>query len=437
MLPGPCPIAGTIGLNNPRLVITSQDGDMPVLPHPTRLSAPRLLVGLAIGLAWLSSAQAAEPYLLGVSDKLSIKVVQWKAADSTFEEWTALTGEYVVGADGNVNFPMIGATEGAGKTSADLAVALGGALQQTLGLSTAPTVTVEVAAYGPIYVSGDVGAPGEYPFAPNLTVVKALALAGGERRSAETTARPEKEILTTSGALDVLKDEYRRLLIRRARLDAELAGSEQIAIPPELEGADGLDALVSAETAILSAQRRQAEAQSTSLTDQVALLNSQIEAFGQKQTGTEAQLVTAREQLDKITALSDDGLALASRVASLQTNVSDLESRLLDTQTTTLQAQQDIAAAEREQATLTDQRISDLTLERQTVDGQIGAVQLKIATQQGLVQEAALYTGVAVPGSSAPSYSYLVVRDGEELPADLTTPLEAGDVVVAKLELAP
>lgn len=409
---------------------------MPPISHRTR-SALRLATSLTVGLAWLGSAQAAGPYLLGVSDKLNIKVVQWKAADSTFEEWTALAGEYAVGADGMVNFPMVGPTEGAGKTSADLAVALGGALQQTLGLSTAPTVTVEVAAYGPIYVSGDVGSPGEYPFAPNLTVVKALALAGGERRSAETASRPEKEILSTSGALDVLEDEYRRLLVRRARLDAELAGADQITIPPELEGTDGLDPLVAAETAILSAQRRQAEAQLTSLTDQVALLTSQIDAFGQKETGTEAQLVLAREQLDKITALSDDGLALASRVASLQTNVSDLESRLLDTQTTVLQARQDIAAAEREQARLTDQRISDLTLERQTVDGQIGALQLKIATQQGLVQEAALYTGVVVPGNSAPSYSYVIVRDGEEIPAELTTPLEAGDVIVAKLELTP
>jgi exopolysaccharide production protein ExoF len=402
-----------------------------------RRSSMRCAAVLAIGLAWLGTAQAATPYMLGVSDKLTIKVVQWKAADSTFEEWTALGGDYVVGADGNVNFPMVGPTEGAGKTSAELASSLGGALKQTLGLSTAPTVTVEVSTYGPIYVSGDVGSPGEYPFAPNLTVVKALALAGGERRSAEAVARPEREILTVSGALDVLEDEHRRLLIRRARLDAELAGQEEIAVPPELEGAEDVEALLAAETAILSAQRRQAEAQSTSLTDQVSLLNSQITAFGQKAAGTESQLVTAREQLDRITTLSDDGLALASRVASLQTSVSDLESRLLDTQTTTLQAQQDIAAAEREQAQMTDQRLSDLSLERQTVDGQIAALQLKIATQQGLVQEAALYTGAVVPGNSAPSYSYTIVRDGEEVAADLTTPLIAGDVILARLELAP
>lgn len=408
-----------------------------ISPRGPRKTALRAATCAVLTLAWFGAVQAADPYVLGISDKLTIKVVQWKAADSSFEEWTALGGEYVVGADGQVNFPMIGSTEGAGRTSAQLAADMGNALKQTLGLSTAPTVTVEIAAYGPIYVSGDVGSPGEYPFAPNLTVVKALALAGGERRSAELSARPEREMLTTSGALDVLQDEYRRLLVRRARLDADLAGEEQIAVPQELDGVAELDSIVAAETAILLAQQRQAAAQSSSLSDQVALLNSQITAFGQKKTATEAQLATAKEQLDKITSLSDDGLALASRVASLQTNVADLESRLLDTQTTTLQAQQDIAEAEREQARLTDQRNSDLTLERQTVDGQIAALQLKIVTQQSLIQEAAVYTGLAAPGAAAPRYSYTIVRDGEEINAALTTPLIAGDVVMARLELAP
>ena len=409
-----------------------------MIPTPGwKTSAARRLSVCLLLLASPAVAQAAEPYVLGISDKLSIKVVQWKAADSTFEEWTALAGDYVVGADGRVNFPMVGPTEGAGKTGAELAASLGSALQQQLGLPTAPSVSVEVSAYGPIYVSGDVSSPGEYPFAPNLTVVKALALAGGERRSAEAIARPEREMLTTSGALDVLEDEYNRLLVRRARLDAALSGAATIAVPPELDGHPDLQALLAAETAILEAQKRQAEAQSTSLSDEVGLLTRQIEAFNQKQSSTEGQLEIARDQLDKITALSDDGLALSSRVASLQTNVADLEARLLDTETATLQAQQAIAAANREQARLADQRISDLSLERQTVDGQISALALKIATQKGLVQEAVLYTGVAVPSETAPSYSYTLIRDGAEIPAQADTALQSGDVVIARLALAP
>ncbi|SMQ75998.1 exopolysaccharide production protein ExoF [Devosia lucknowensis] len=393
-----------------------------------------LLLGTTLALC-ASPLHAAEPYLLGISDKLTIKVVQWKAADSTFEEWTALGGDYAVGADGSITFPMVGSTQGAGKTSTELAATLGAELQHALGLTTAPTVTVEIAQFGPIYVSGDVASPGEYPFAPNLNVIKALALAGGESRSAETSARPEREMLTTSGALDVLEEEYDRLLVRRARLDAELAGLDQIAVPPELEDHPDLGTLLAAETAILEAQRRQAEAQSTSLTDQVGLLTSQIDAFTQKQSSTEAQLASSREQLDRVTTLSDDGLALTSRVASLQTVVADLEARLLDTETANLQARQDIAAANRERSRLADQRISDLTLERQTVDGQIRALALKIGTQQGLVREAALYTGAAVPGDTAAIYSYSILRDGEEIAAEPNTPLVAGDVVVARLQL--
>jgi exopolysaccharide production protein ExoF len=403
---------------------------MRLAPDRVRLTAVSLLICFA---PFAPAAQAAEAYRLGISDTISVRVVQWKAADSAFEEWPELGGDYVVGADGNVNFPTVGATPGAGRTSAELAADLGAGLQQSLGLTSTPTVTVEVTEYGPIYVSGDVAAPGEYPFAPNLTVIKALALAGGERRSAEATARPERDMLTTTGALDIFEEDYARQLIRRARLDAQLAGITEIAVPPELEGYPALERLLAAETAILEAQKRQAEAQSTSLSDQIALLNAQIEAFGQKQLSTETQLVSAREQLDKITALSDDGLAVASRVASMQTAVADLESRLLDTQTAQLQAQQDIAAAAREQTRLTDQRITDLSLERQTVDGEISALALKIATQRGLVQEAALYTGAAMPGDVVPTYSYTILRGSEQIAAQPTTPLLAGDVVTARL----
>lgn len=387
--------------------------------------------------AVFGQAQAATPYVLGISDKLTIRIVQWKAADSSFQEWSALAGEYSVGADGNVNFPVLGPIEGAGKTSGELAASLGAGLQNTLGLPTAPSVTVEVAAYGPIYVSGDVATPGEYPFAPNLTVIKALALAGGERRSAEATARPEKEMLSTTGALDVLEDEYDRLLVRRARLEAELTGQAEIVLPPELAGRPESGALLAAEAAILAAQKRQAEAQSSSLTDEIDLLTTQIEAFDQKKASTETQLETARDQLQKISTLSEDGLALSSRVASLQTNVADLEARLLDTETAALQAQQAIATANREQARLADQRISDLSLEKQTVDGQIGALALKIRTQQGLVQEAALYTGAALPGGEGPQYTYSIIRDGEEITAEIDTPLISGDVVMARLAIAP
>src|SRR4030095_6268812 len=42
-----------------------------------------------------------------------------------------------------------------------------------------PQITVDVAAYRPIYVVGDVKSPGRYPFEMGMTVLQALAVAGG------------------------------------------------------------------------------------------------------------------------------------------------------------------------------------------------------------------------------------------------------------------
>jgi len=393
---------------------------------------------LALTLLFVTGAGAAEPYLLSVSDKITVKVVEWKAGESTFEELTALGGEYTIGADGQTSFPFVGATQGAGQTVTELATTLGGKLQQALGLPVAPDVTIEITTYGPVYVSGDVNTPGGYPFAPGMTVIKALTLAGGERRTADAASRPERELLTTSGALDVLKEEHLRLLVRRARLDAELAGTETIALPPELADVEAAKSLLAAEQAIMLAHQRQMTAQTTSLDGEVALLTRQIETFEQKRTAMEQQLAQAQEQLAKITQLSDDGLALASRVTSLETSVADLQSRLLDIDTASLQAHQDIGVAERERSQLGDVRVSDLTLERQTVDGEIAELALKITNQSALLQEAAVYSGVQVQtGGTLPTYSYAIIRDGQEIAADESTAVHAGDVITARLTLSP
>lgn len=395
------------------------------------------LIGLvALALLPAGIAVGNEPYQLSVADKITVKVVQWKAGAAQFEELTALGGEYLVGPDGSTAFPFIGATPSAGKSTEELAATIGAELQQALGLPTAPDVTVQMTAYGPIYVSGDVAAPGEYSFSPGLTVIKALSLAGGERRSADQGNRFERELLTTSGTLDVLRDEHLRLRVRLARLDAELAGAQSVTLPEDLADSEPAKALVGAEEAIMLARQRQVAAQTTSLDDEVALLNREIETFEQKRDAMQRQLEQAQEQLARITQLSDDGLALASRVTSLETTVADLEGRMLDIDTATLQARQDIASTERERSELGDVRISDLTLERQTVDGEIAAAAMKIANNEALFQETAVSAGVEVADTGEePVYAYSIIRDGAETPAEMTTPVVAGDVIIARMSL--
>ncbi|WDR03530.1 hypothetical protein PSQ19_05410 [Devosia algicola] len=176
-------------------------------------------------------------------------------------------------------------------------------------------------------------------------MIKALSLAGGDKLSSGDGGRPERELLTTAGTLEVFKDEHLRLLVRRARLDAELAGAKSITLPPQLTDKETIQPLLAAEEAILLARQRQMVAQTVSLDEEVTVLTQEINTFEQKRTATERQLEQARDQLAKITQLSDNGLALSSRVSSLQTNVSDLEGRLLDIDTSRLQARKDIGGA--------------------------------------------------------------------------------------------
>jgi polysaccharide biosynthesis/export protein len=107
-------------------------------------------------------------YSLGPGDQVRI---------ITFGEDT-LTGEFRVNDSGNIALPLVGAVHAAGLSSAGLEAAVGAALRRG-NLVRQPSVAVEVIAYRPIYVLGEVNKPGQYSYQPGMTVVTAVAVAGG------------------------------------------------------------------------------------------------------------------------------------------------------------------------------------------------------------------------------------------------------------------
>jgi polysaccharide export outer membrane protein len=89
-----------------------------------------------------------------------------------------LTGEYRVDDQGRIAVPLIGSVEGAGRSPKQLEDDIAAALTKGDYLKT-PHVTVEVIAYRPIFVLGEVTKPGQYPFQPGMTFLTAVAIAGG------------------------------------------------------------------------------------------------------------------------------------------------------------------------------------------------------------------------------------------------------------------
>ncbi len=89
-----------------------------------------------------------------------------------------LSGQFHVDDQGQVAIPLVGNIQAGGLTSTQFADRLEDALSSQKFLKD-PKVSVEVLAYRPIFVLGEVNKPGQYSYSPGMTTLTAVAVAGG------------------------------------------------------------------------------------------------------------------------------------------------------------------------------------------------------------------------------------------------------------------
>jgi len=107
------------------------------------------------------------PYHLDAGDKLRVVVYGQEG----------LTNTYSISAGGTITMPLIGAVAARGRTPQGLAAEIAARLRN--GFIREPSVAVEVESYRPFFILGEVQAPGQYPYVPNMTAESAVAIAGG------------------------------------------------------------------------------------------------------------------------------------------------------------------------------------------------------------------------------------------------------------------
>lgn len=107
------------------------------------------------------------PYRLASGDRLRVIVF---GQDN-------LTNSFNVDGAGNLSMPLIGLVHAQGLTTSQLSGALAARLRG--GYLRDPKVSVEVEAFRPFFVLGEVGASGQYPFVNGMTAQTAVAIAGG------------------------------------------------------------------------------------------------------------------------------------------------------------------------------------------------------------------------------------------------------------------
>ncbi len=156
-------------------------------------ASPRGAYAAPTPAAYAARAPATHdaPYHLDAGDKLRVVVYGQEG----------LTNTYAIDAGGAITMPLIGAVAARGKTPAGLAADISAKLRN--GYIREPSVAVEVETYRPFFILGEVAAPGQYPYVPNMSVESAVAIAGGfsprAKRDAVTLTHNAQRIVVPLG----------------------------------------------------------------------------------------------------------------------------------------------------------------------------------------------------------------------------------------------
>lgn len=110
---------------------------------------------------------AAPAYTLDSGDRL--RVVVFRHED--------LSGEFEVDGSGSFAMPLIGEVDAAGLSTRQLEQRIAERLRD--GYLVDPQISIEVLNYRPFFILGEVNRPGQYPYASGMSVINAVALAGG------------------------------------------------------------------------------------------------------------------------------------------------------------------------------------------------------------------------------------------------------------------
>jgi protein involved in polysaccharide export with SLBB domain len=127
-------------------------------------STPRTVAAAAT----TGGESGVEGYRLGPGDR--VRVTVFRHVD--------LSGEFQLDGEGFFAMPLVGEVQGGGMDARHLETEIEKRLKDG-GYLVNPQVGIEVLNYRPFYIIGEVNNPGSYQYVNGMTVINAVALAGG------------------------------------------------------------------------------------------------------------------------------------------------------------------------------------------------------------------------------------------------------------------
>jgi protein involved in polysaccharide export with SLBB domain len=115
-----------------------------------------------------NAEDAVAGYRLGPGDRVRLTVFRHED----------LSGEFQLDGGGYFAMPLVGEVQGGGLNSRQLEDSIEASLKDG-GYLINPQVSIEVLNYRPFYIIGEINKPGSYQYVNGMTVINAVALAGG------------------------------------------------------------------------------------------------------------------------------------------------------------------------------------------------------------------------------------------------------------------
>jgi polysaccharide export outer membrane protein/exopolysaccharide production protein ExoF len=388
----------------------------------------------------------AEEYLLGPQDKIRIKVYEWRPSRDDIFEWKALNDIFTVGPDGMVSLPFAGPVEAEGRTVIDFSRQLGDRLRDQMQLSNAPDTSVEIVQFRPVYVVGSVAHPGQFPYAPGLTVLQALTLAGGLRDEEEGLTGVMRGLISEQGDVNVLSLDTLALLARKARLEAEHAGADHITFPSELtlRRDNGLAAMaMRQEEAIFGARRAGLKNQTEALESLRQTLNDELSSLQGQLVFHDKQIDLIEKELTGVSTLVEKGIVAAPRQISLERELAQFQSTRLAAETSLLRSRQEISRTDISILDLKNRYDNEVVVALREAQAQLDELASKTKTASALLQSSRLAAPKLLAMRAAgdrPEPIFTIVRPGKDgkesdINAAEGTQLLPGDTI--KVDIKP
>jgi polysaccharide export outer membrane protein len=386
-----------------------------------------LLLGGSFGA--LADGQA---YRVGPDDVLQVTVYGQPS----------LTGLYPVDVDGNIGYPVVGNISVTGLTTNEISEKIAGSLSQHIpGL----TVTATINQYAPVFVVGDVKAPGKYQFRPGMAVLELMALGGGAGKTESQALTAGMQLISAQQEYADLQMQLSAMAIRRVRLQAELDGTEfayalsdqtlanKETASLQQQMLEGEKTLFNVRRNNLAAERKALEAQAASYGDEIQTLQQSI-----KLHDTEIQLL--QENVDSSKSLVDRGLAAKSNLRDMERDLSATRRAALELESFLARARQNQLAMEQRIANLEETRRSEAATNLQDIDLNVARMERRSNSQLQAMAEIAKSSGNISASTLRQKLVFSISRNVngsfQDIVANENTEIKPGDILRVELDMS-